>query len=176
MLEGVWATSRPTPGHPSSGHWSTLRHPCDGRVGRRRSGCSSPSPEQAQLQGAPASLGITSSSRCQGHSTQPTFRAAAWLQEEHGAPVVHPWDTHSTSVVLSPLHRDGLSSATPSQPAQTHPPAPYEPLHESKSALNQIIPNNNDINYAFNTFYCFPPFPSHHICVNNIQKIYGFLP
>lgn len=90
--------------------------------------------------------------------------------------MVHPWDTHSTSMVLSPLHWDGLSSATPSQPAQTHPPAPYKSLHESKSALNQIIPNNNDINYAFNTFYCFSPFPSRHICVNNIQKIYGFLP
>lgn len=43
--------------------------------------------------------------------------------------------------------------------------------------LNQVFPHNNDINYAFNTFYWFFFFlTSCHICANNIQKIYGFLP
>lgn len=184
--------------------------------GRRGPGCSPPSPDRAQLQGAPMSLGTSSSSLCPAAWPGLPQRSPCWglkgdicstlLPVSKGS-TGHPWGTHGTPTVhlrcirvcvhgasmcaqgastVPPRHvRGAIPSPTraapppparPSQPAQTHPPAPYESLHESKSALNQIIPNNNDINYAFNTFYCFPPFPSRHICVNNIQKIYGFLP
>ena len=103
---------------------------------------------------------------------------------------VHPWCTHTNPSSIQgvsicphaasqhqqPSYHAGTSHAATSQPAPPHPPELCETLHASKLGLNQIIPNNNDINYAFNTFYCFSPFPSRHICVNNIPKIYGFLP
>lgn len=159
----------------------------------RRLRCSTPSPAHAQPHGAaaPASLGTCIPSLrpgCLSHLWQRSCaggqRVASALHSCHDtertpghpcAATVHPrrvrvhprcLPTHGVPAVCRRCRhlppQGGTSRATSSRPA---PAEPYETLHESKSGLNQIIPNNNDINYAFNTFYCFPPLPfTPHLC------------
>lgn len=91
------------------------------------------------------------------------------------------------SLALSSSCSPVLVTGSPGSPAEAGPGPPTTWLVHSEDisyqhgtlkprSLNQVFPHNNDINYAFNTFYWVFFLTSCHICANNIQKIYGFLP